>query len=110
VISVTSLYKQLFGRKGPGIGTDIDMAEHGRQGGLSTGQPFKFTDFLDYAIKITESGSYTYVAYAIPGSAESSAVWRAMRLDESSGLRITYADGDNEFDNVATDLTALSYS
>ena len=109
-MNITDLYKQLFGRKGIGGGNVIDMAEHGRQGGLSTGQPFKFTDFLDYAIKITEVGNITYIAYAIPGSAQADAVWRAMKLDSSSGLVITYADGDNGFNNAATDLTTLSYS
>ena len=110
MVTITDLYKLLFGRKGIGGGNVIDMAEHGRQGGLSTGQPFKFTDGLDYAIKITEDGTDTYIAYAIPGSTEADEVWRAMKLDASSGLVITYADGDNNFDNVATDLTVLSYS
>lgn len=39
---ITDLYQQLFGRKGIADGNVIDMAEHGRVGGVSTGQPFKF--------------------------------------------------------------------
>lgn len=109
-ITIQDLYRQLFGRSGTRKGTDIDMAEHGRGGGVSTGQPFKFTDLINYAIKITTSGSYTYVACANPGTAQSSASWRVMRMDNSSGLVITWCDGDSEFDNVATDLTALDYS
>jgi hypothetical protein len=107
---ITDLYRILFGRSGTNKGTDIDMAEHGRQGGISTGQPFKFTDSINYAIKITESGSYTCVAYANPGTALTDAKWKVMRLDSTSGLRIEWADGDLNFDNKADDLLNLNYS
>jgi len=62
------------------------------------------------AIKVTESGSLTYIAFAPPGTAQATASWRVMKIDETSGMVITWADGDASFDNVATDLTALSYS
>ncbi len=107
---IEDLYRQLFGRGGTRKGTDIDMAEHGRAGGISTGQPFKFTDSVNYAIKITESGTDTYIAYANPGTAEATAAWKVMKLDSSSGMVITWADGDTKFNNIATDLTALDYS
>lgn len=41
-MSLIDLYQQLFGRSNIANGTVIDMAEHGRVGGVSTGQPFKF--------------------------------------------------------------------
>ena len=103
-------HKLLFGKKGIQDGNVIDMAEHGRGGGVSTGQPFKFTDFINYAIKITESGSITYIGYANPGTAQATAAWKVMKMDTTSGLVITWADGNLNFDNVATDLTALTYS
>ena len=62
------------------------------------------------AMKITESGSITYIAVAAPGTAESTAKWQAQKLDETTGLIIKYADGDANFDNVATDLTSLTYT
>jgi hypothetical protein len=62
------------------------------------------------ATKVTTSGSATYVAKAAPGSAESASVWQAKKVDTSSGVVITFADGNANFDNVATDLTALTYS
>lgn len=108
--TITDLYRQLFGRSGTNKGTDIDMAEHGRGGGISTGQPFKFTDSVNYAIKITESGDYTYIAFANPGTLESAASWKVVKLDGTTGLVITWADGNTDFDNIATDLTGLSYS
>lgn len=62
------------------------------------------------ATKITEAGSVTYIAQAAPGTAEATAKWQVKKLDETTGLVVTYADGDASFDNIATDLTALSYS
>lgn len=62
------------------------------------------------AVKVTESGTTTYVATAAPGTAQATAKWRCLKVDESSGTVITWADGDPNFDNVATDLTALTYS
>ena len=109
-ITITELYRQLFGKSKIQSGDVISMAEHGRVGGVSSEQGYKFIDYPDYAIKITESGSYTYIAFAPPGSDEADAVWKVMRLDDSSGLRITHADGDVLFNNIATNLTALSYS
>jgi biopolymer transport protein ExbD len=61
-------------------------------------------------IKITTSGNYTYVAKAPVGTAQASASWQAFRIDETTGMIILYADANGNYDNVATDLTALSYS
>ena len=61
-----------------------------------------------FAVVVTISGSYTYIAEAVPGTATSSALWRAQRVDGDGNT--VWADGDANFDNVATDLTALSYS
>lgn len=109
-----------------GTGTDVNIVSDGvglaRQNQLpaSLGQKTKAqslavtiaSDQTDtpYATKITESGSYTYIAKAAVGSAQSSAVWQAFRVDESSGLVILWADGNSNFDNTATDLTTLTYS
>lgn len=64
------------------------------------------------ATKITESGSYTYIAVAEPGTAQNVAAWQVKRIyDDGAGtITITWADGDASFDNTATDLTALTYS
>lgn len=61
------------------------------------------------AEKLTEAGSITYYAEAPVGSAEASAVWRAQKVDTSSGVVITWADSGN-YTQVATDLTALTYA
>lgn len=62
------------------------------------------------AVKVTESGTTTYVAVAAPGTAQSTAKWQCKKIDESSGTVITWADSNANFDNVATDLAALTYS
>lgn len=63
------------------------------------------------ATKITEVGSVTYVAEASVGSDQASAVWRCKKIDASvAGTTvITWADSGN-FTQVATDLTALTYT
>ena len=60
------------------------------------------------ALKVTESGGNTYIAKAAPGTDQASAAWLAYKYDSSATK--TFADGNANFDNVATDLTALSYS
>lgn len=67
--------------------------------------------FSQDAVKVTTSGNYTYVAKAAIGSAQSSAVWQAKRIeDDGTTITIKWANGNNKFDNVATDLTALVYT
>jgi len=63
-----------------------------------------------YALRLTTVGSIDYVGEADTGTATSSALWRAKKVDSTSGIIITWADGNANFDNVATDLTALTYS
>jgi hypothetical protein len=62
------------------------------------------------ALKLTTVGTDTYVGIAAPSTAQSTAKWQCFKIDSSSGVVITWADGNASFDNVATDLTALSYS
>lgn len=52
--------------------------------------------------------TYDYFAFSRPGTATASPKWMAFRVDTYGSLQ--YADGNASFDNVATDLTALSYS
>lgn len=62
------------------------------------------------ALKVTVSGTNTFLAMAAAGTAQTTAKWQARKIDTSSGVVVTFADGNASFDNVATDLTALSYS
>lgn len=109
-MTITDLYSLLFGKGAIQDGDVISMAEHGRAGGVSTGQGFKFTDSVKQTVKITESGNYTYIAKAKIGTDQSSASWQVLRIDETTGTIILWADGNENFDNIATDLTSLTYS
>jgi len=65
----------------------------------------------NYATKVTEVGTTTYVGFAAVGTAEATSIWQARKVTiTGSDTTVTWADGDDSFDNVATDLTALSYS
>lgn len=65
---------------------------------------------VPYAVKITIVGTITYVGKAAVGTSQGSASWQCQKIDETTGTVITWADGNANFDNVATDLTSLTYS
>lgn len=85
--------------------------EHGHTGESDQGWPGKKVINVGslQALKITYSGAETYIAKAVIGSSEADPVWQCMKIDETTGLKITWASGGN-YKNVATDLTSLSYS
>jgi hypothetical protein len=57
------------------------------------------------------SSSVTYIGEASFGSSEASAVWRIFKLSLSGTVTsITWADGNDEFDNVWDDRLTLSYT
>jgi hypothetical protein len=64
----------------------------------------------NYNTKVTVSGSITYVALSQPGTLQATPLWQVKKIDQTTGTVVTWADGDDKFDNVATDLTALTYS
>lgn len=64
----------------------------------------------DYTVRLIESAPYTYIGKAEIGSAEGSAVWQIKRIDETSGMKILYADGNINFDNIWSNYASLSYS
>lgn len=58
----------------------------------------------------TTTANVTYIGKAATGSSAASAVWQIAKLDTSSGLIKTWADGDASFNNVWNDRASLSYS
>lgn len=58
----------------------------------------------------TTTADVTYIGKAVVGSAEGSAVWQIAKLDTSSGLVKTWADGSASFDNIWSDRASLTYS
>ena len=62
---------------------------------------------------VYESGSVLYVCTALVGSIVTNPVWRIMKVDTTTGVIITWCDGNSNYDNLATSLAivaALSYS
>lgn len=51
-----------------------------------------------------------YIGDAQIGSATSSAVWRIQKINKTTGTVITWADGNDSFDNVWDNRLSLIYS
>jgi hypothetical protein len=65
-----------------------------------------------FALRLDEvSATVSYVGEAAVGSSEAAAVWRIKKIDEASNdVSITWADGNDDFDNIWADRLILSYS
>lgn len=66
----------------------------------------------DVAIRLDDTSTInvTYVGYASMGALEAAASWKIKKIDETSGISITWADGNNSFDNIWNNRTSLTYS
>lgn len=65
----------------------------------------------EQALKIVEVDSNIYVGTAAIGSAEASAVWQARKINTTAGVTtVKWADGNANYDNVATNLQGLTYN
>lgn len=112
-MSVTDLYKQLFGRKGIQDGNVIEMSEHGRAGGVSTGQGFKNVAIVGESVRVVNNSgdaNITYIGRAIIGSSTSDPVWQMKKVDNNSGTSVTWADGNDDYDNIWDNRESVSYS
>lgn len=67
------------------------------------------TDNYAVALDDTSTANVTYVGYAAIGASQGAAAWRIKRIDETSGMVITWADSNSSFDNVWSNRTALTY-
>ena len=67
---------------------------------------------MQYNKQIDVAGVITYVGEALPGSITSAASWRIKKIDETASpdTTITWADGDENFDNIWDNRAGLSYS
>jgi hypothetical protein len=70
-------------------------------------QPYPYDG---HATKVTVVGSVTYVAKAPAGTLQSEAKWQVKKIDETTGVVISWADGNTNFDNKAENLSSLVYS
>jgi len=90
------------------IAVETDGSINVNSSGTATDEnDVKAVNLDGYKREVQIDGTDTYIAWALPGTALSAASWRACKVD-TNGTR-TWADADTDFDNVATDLTALTY-
>lgn len=66
----------------------------------------------EYATRVddTTTADVVYIGNAPIGSASGASVWQIKKLDTSSGVVTTWADGDALFNNVWDNRASLSYS
>ena len=69
-------------------------------------------DIAEYALQVddTTTESVTYVGEANAGSDTSDSVWKVKKIDETTGVIVTWADGDTNFDNIWDNFATLTYS
>jgi hypothetical protein len=67
-------------------------------------------DMTQMSTIVSANGSITYIAVASPGTSSLSPYWQCKKVDETVGTIITWADGNNRFDNKASNLMTLTYS
>lgn len=54
---------------------------------------------IEYSLRLETVGSYTYVGKAKVGSHDSSSVWQIKRIEDTTSMAITFANGDVKFNN-----------
>lgn len=73
--------------------------------------PSTTTSILLTKIDTTTTSGVTYIGKAAVGSSAASAVWQIKKLDSNTlALDKTWADGDDNFDNIWNNRASLSYS
>jgi hypothetical protein len=58
----------------------------------------------------TSEANTIYVGLAEPTSTTSDAAWQIQKVDTSSGVTITWANGDDSFTNIWDERTSYTYS
>lgn len=95
------------------IQPSLDLDEHQHLGPDGEDGPgARRTYEADLAVRLddTTTTNVTYIGVSAPGTATSAAEWSIKKLDETSGLIITWADGDNRMNNIWDNRASLSYS
>lgn len=111
-MAYTDLYRALFGKEKLKDGDVISFSEHGRSGGVSTGQGFRFSRDVDEQTLIDEnSETVTYLGKSQMGTATSSSAWQIKRIMVSGSVTsIQYAGGSANYSFAWDDRSSLSYS
>jgi hypothetical protein len=89
----------------------IDQMEHDKFK-IVSGETATTTTKIAQSMLIDDytTTNVTYICKAKIGSSTASAVWSVMKIDTTTGTRITWADGNDLEDNVADNRASLTYS
>lgn len=68
------------------------------------------TDNLALIVDDTTTADTIYIGKAKTGTSSSDSDWQIKKIDTTSYIVMTWADGDAEFNNVWDNRTSLSYS
>jgi hypothetical protein len=110
-MTISDLYIQLFGKGHIKDGSVIDMAEHGRAGGVSTGSGYKNIKNVEETTLIDSDGDITYIGKALVGSGTGSLVWQIKKILTSGTITtIGYANGTTSYDKEWDERASYSYS
>lgn len=98
-----------------GDNISISNADGSKKASITTQGSIQSLDVnivADVAIRLDDTSTInvTYVGYASMGALEAAASWKIKKIDETSGISITWADGNNSFDNIWNNRTSLTYS
>ena len=91
---------------------NTNSEEHGAAGDVSTGRRLKYVQDVPLKAIIDEaSETVTYICEAVPSATTSQALWRVKKIDSTTNpTTILFADGNDNFDNIANDRASLTYS
>ncbi len=69
------------------------------------------TGTSEYALMLDDYSiaNITYVGKAAIGSTPDESVWQIKRIDETTGMVLKWADGNDNFDNVWDNRTSYTY-
>ena len=110
-MSLTDIYRNLFGYDHLQDGTVIDLAEHGRAGADRNGQGFKFTRTVNEKTVIDQvSATVTYVGKALPGVATSAGEWQIKKITVAGTVTSIEYPGTVEYTYVWDARASYTYS
>jgi len=66
---------------------------------------------INQALRVddTTTANTVYLGYAEIGADNADPIWRIKKIDTSSGADITWADGNDDYDNIWNNRTTLNY-
>lgn len=70
----------------------------------------KTTENLAQRVDDYTTANIIYIGIARVGTPTSDAYWQIQKIDETTGTVITWADGNDNFDNIWDNRTSITYS